>query len=73
VGAGSLWAMPGTVLAVTVDELQRRLADAPPSTSDDVGITTFDGRHLRTKDEILAFLAEVDEGRGCADLDADAD
>lgn len=34
--------------------------DLPPLTADDVGITTLDGRHLRSKREILAWLAEIE-------------
>jgi len=66
--------MAGRVPPITIEELQARLEKAPPPTTDDVGIRTFDGRHLKTKDEILEWLAEVqadrEAGRG---IDVDAD
>lgn len=47
-----------------------------PSTPDDVGVKTFDGRHLTTREEILEWLAEIEADRAAGrfvDLSAGTD
>ena len=51
------------------DEFNDLFRNAGPPTPDDVGIVTLDGRHLKTKDEILAFIAEVEESRAAGEAD----
>jgi len=47
---------------LSLDELDERLRQARPPTPDDVSITR-DGRRLDTKEEVLAFLAEMEAER----------
>lgn len=48
---------------MNLEEFEARMRAGGPSTPDDVGVKTFDGRDLQTKEEILEWLAEIDADR----------
>lgn len=54
--------MSGRVLPLSAEEFAERVAQAAPSTADDVSITR-DGRRLDTKEAVVAWLAEVEADR----------
>jgi hypothetical protein len=47
---------------LTFEELAEAVRNAPQPTADDVSIT-WDGRHLDSREKVLAFLAELDAAR----------
>lgn len=51
------------VIRMSLEEFEARMGAGGPSTPDDVGVKTIDGRHLKTKDEILEWLAEIEADR----------
>lgn len=51
------------VIRMSLEEFEARMRVGGPSTPDDVGVKTFDGRHLQTKEEILEWLAEIEADR----------
>lgn len=67
--------MADQVIRVSLEEFEARMRAGGSPTPDDVGIKTFDGRHLKTKEEILEWLAEVEADRAAGrllDLSAEA-
>lgn len=60
--------MAGKVIRMSLDEFETRMRAGGSPTGDDVGIKTFDGRHLKTKDEILEWLAEIEADRAAGRL-----
>lgn len=59
INPGTLRAMTGKVLSITLEEIQAGLKNAPPPTADDVSLT-LDGRRLDSKEAVLAWLADVE-------------